>query len=397
MKYDFTTVHSRKGVGADKWNNMYAANPDVPEGIVPFSVADMEFANPPQLAEGVYRYMQNTILGYTHAWDSYYDAVISWMKRRHDWDIKREWIVEYPGIVPALFQLVRLFTQPGEGVILFTPVYYPFYTAVEKGNRTLVECPLRPNGNRYEIDFDDFEQKARDPKNTMLILCSPHNPVGRVWTREELERVGRICIDNNVLIVSDEIHNDLIMPGYQHTVFASISEEFAQHSIVCTAPTKTFNMAGLMTSNIIIPNPELKQRALTYREDQAVYFCNVAGYEACRVVYNECEDWLEELLQVLDTNRQLIKDYMAERFPQIKVFELEGTYLQWLDCRGLDLTYKELEEFMQKDALIYTDEGYVFGECGEGFERINLACPTQVLQDALDRMYDAWMRRQNNH
>lgn len=395
MKYDFTTVHSRKGVGADKWNNMYAANPDVPEGIVPFSVADMEFANPPQIAEGVYEYMKNTILGYTHATDSYYDAVIDWMKRRHNWDIKKEWIVEYPGIVPALFQLVRLFTKPGEGVILFTPVYYPFYTAVQKGNRDLVESRLVPNGDKYEIDFEDFEKKAKDPKNTMLILCSPHNPVGRVWTKEELERIGRICIDNNVLIVSDEIHNDLVMPGYHHTVFATISEEFAQHSIICTAPSKTFNVAGMMTSNIIIPNPELREKAFTYREDQAVYFCNIAGYEACKIAYNECEEWLEELLEVLDTNRKLIRDFMAEKFPQIKVFDLEGTYLQWLDCRGLGMDYKELEAFMQKEAYVFTDEGYVFGEPGEGFERINFACPTKVLEDALDRMYEAWLKRKN--
>ena len=184
------------------------------------------------------------------------------------------------------------------------------------------------------------------------------------------------------------------MPGYKHTVFANISEEFAQHSIICIAPSKTFNVAGMMTSNIIIPNDEMREKAHTYREDQAGYFCNIAGYEACRVAYNECEDWLEELIQVLDTNRKLIKDFMKEKFPQIKVFELEGTYLQWLDCRGLGMDYKELESFMQKEAYVFTDEGYVFGEPGEGFERINFACPTQVLEDALNRMYDAWTKRQ---
>ncbi|MDD3252780.1 MAG: pyridoxal phosphate-dependent aminotransferase [Lachnospiraceae bacterium] len=394
MKYDFETLQSRKATGANKWDGMYKVNPSVQDGIVPFSVADMEFKNPPQIAEGIYKYLKSTIMGYTSATDSYYDAIAGWMRKRHNWDIKKEWIVEYPGVVPALFHLVRLLAEQNEGVIIFTPVYYPFYNAIKKGKRTLVESRLLLNGERYEIDFDDFEEKAKNPKNKLCILCNPHNPVGRVWTKEELERVGRICIDNGVTVVSDEIHNDLIMPGYEHTVFASISEEFAQHSIICTAPSKTFNTAGLMTSNLIIPNPELKERVYNYREDHATYFCNMAGYNACEIAYNQCEDWLEELLVVLDTNRKLIKEFMNEKFPQIKVIPLEGTYLQWLDCRGLNLSFKELEQFMSEEALIFTDEGYVFGEPGEGFERINLACPTWVLKEALDRMYEAWMKRQ---
>lgn len=393
MKYDFESIISRKSIGANKWNGMYKTNPSVPDYVIPFSVADMEFKNPPQIAEGIYEYLKNTIMGYTSATDEYFDAVVNWMKRRHDWKIKKDWIVEYPGVVPALYHLVQLLTKQDEGVILFTPVYYPFYSAVEKSGRKLVESKLVLNDNRYEFDFEDFEKKAKDSKNTLCILCNPHNPVGRVWRKEELEKIGRICIDNEIIIVSDEIHQDLIMPGYKHTVFADISEEFAQHSIICTAPSKTFNTAGLMTSNLIIKNPELKKRVYDYRKKQAIFFCNMVGYKACEIAYNQCEDWLEELLEVLDTNRKLIKSFMKENFPQINVIELEGTYLQWLDCRGLGLTYKELEEFMIKEAYIFGDEGYVFGEVGEGFERINLACPTKVLKDALNRFYEAWMKR----
>lgn len=393
MRYDFETLQSRKGTGADKWNGMYKINPSLPDDIVPLSVADMEFKNPPQIAAGVSEYIKKSILGYTHATDSYYEAVIGWMKRRHNWEVKKEWFVDYPGVVPALFQLVDMFTKKDENVLLLTPVYYPFYSAVQKGGRTLVESRLVLRGNRYEIDFDDFEQKAKNPKTTMVILCNPHNPVSRVWTKEELERIGRICIDNNVLLVSDEIHGDLVMPGYHYVPLATVSEEIAQHSIICTAPSKTFNVAGLLTSNLIIPNPELKDRVFNYREDHATYFCNMLGYKACEIAYNECEDWLEELLVVLNNNRILIKNFMNENFPEINVIELEGTYLQWLDCRGLGLSPKELEKFMVEEAYVFADEGYVFGEPGEGFERINLACPTWVLKEALERMHSAWKKR----
>ncbi len=394
MKYDFETVVSRKNTGSSKWDGMYEANPNTPDNIVPFSVADMEFKNPPQIAEGVGEYLKNSIMGYTFATDAYYNAVIGWMKRRHGWDIQKDWIVEYPGVVPALFHMVQRFTEPGDGVLLFTPVYYPFYNAVRLNGRELVESRLVLKGSSYEIDFADFEEKAKGSRNKLLLLCNPHNPVGRVWTKEELAEIGRICNENGILVVSDEIHNDLIMPGYEHTVYATVSEEMAQNCIICTAPSKTFNLAGMMTSNIIIPNPTLKQQVYDYRESQAVYFCNMAGYKACEIAYNDCEDWLEELLTVLDTNRQLVEDFMQQYFPQINVIKLEGTYLQWLDCRKLGMSFKELEHFMTHEAYIFTDEGYVFGEPGEGFERINLAAPTQVLKDALQRFKDAFEKRQ---
>lgn len=393
MKYDFETLISRKNTGSEKWDDMYAKNPKVPDEIVPFSVADMEFKNAPQIAKGISKYLEHSIMGYTCATDAYYDAVIRWMKRRHQWEIKKEWIVEYPGVVPALYHLVQLFTKPGEGVILFSPVYYPFYGAIQTSGRTLAQSPLVRNGTHYEIDFADFEKKAADPKNTLCLFCSPHNPVGRVWTKEELVKVGEICKKHHVLLVSDEIHNDLIMPGYQHTVYATVSEEMAQNCIVCTAPSKTFNLAGMLVSNLIIPNPELKKQVEEYRLKQAIFSCNIVGYKACEIAYNECEDWLNELLTVLEQNRRLIETFMQEKFPQIDVIPLEGTYLQWLDFRKLGLSYQELEKFMQEEAYLFTDEGYIFGEPGQGYERINLACPTWVLQEGLTRLYEAWRKR----
>lgn len=385
MKYDFETLISRKGVGSSKWDGMYKINPNLSTNIVPFSVADMEFKNAPQIAEGIYEYLKNNIMGYTNATDSYYDAVISWWKRRHDWEIKKEWIVEYPGIVPALYHFVKLFTKENEGVILMTPVYYPFYNAVRKGGRKIVESQLKLNGNRYEIDFEDFETKAKDPANTLFIMSNPHNPVGRVWTEEELRKIEKICRENGVMVVSDEIHADLVLKGYKHTTFGKISK----NSIICTAPSKTFNTAGLMTSNVIIENPQLKEKVYNYREEQAVFFCNMAGYKACEIAYNQCEDWLEELLTVLENNKKLINEYISEKLPQIKIIELEGTYLQWLDFRNLGMKGEELEKFMTEKAMLFLDEGYIFGECGDGFERINLACPTWVLKEALDRLYVA--------
>ena len=392
MAYDFETLHSRRGTGSNKWNGMYQIHPELGDDIVPFSVADMEFANPPQIATGLSSYLDDTILGYTSPTDSYYQAVVDWMDRRHNWKIEKDWIVDYPGVVPALYHLVQAFTRPGEGVILFTPVYYPFYSAVRENGRNIVECPLKLNGTRYEIDFDAFAQKAADPSNKICIFCSPHNPVGRVWTEEELRRVGEICLQNNVLLIADEIHNDLIMPGHQHHVFASLSDEFAQNSIICTAPSKTFNTAGLMTSNLIIASPALRETVKKFRTRQAIFSCNILGYRACEIAYTQCEDWLDELLVVLDQNRKLVQTFFAQHFPQVTAFELEGTYLQWLDFRKLGLSYQALEKFMADEALLFTDEGYLFGETGQGFERINLACPTWVLEKALNRLAVAWQQ-----
>ena len=368
---------------------MFADNPNVAKGIIPLSVADMELKNAPEIQEGLKRYIDNSVLGCSNPTDAYLDAVIDFMKRHHDWDVKKEWIYQTPGVVSALFFAVKAYTDPGDGVIIMTPVYYPFYGAVTANGRVVVENPLIEDGDSYRIDFEDLKRKAKDPKNKLILLCSPHNPVGRVWTREELERIGRICIDNDVLIVSDEIHFDLIMPGYHHTVFSTISEEFNQHCVVCTAPSKTFNLAGMQTSNIMIANEEIRKKFIDQVESCGMYIANILGYEACRIAYTDCDAWLKELLEVIVRNKEYIEQFVARHLPQVKVKRLEGTYLLWLDFRAYGLSAKELEHFMKMDAQLFFDDGYMFGQSSEGFERINMACPTWVIEQAMDRLLAA--------
>ena len=284
-------------------------------------------------------------------------------------------------------------SNEGEGVILNTPVYYPMYGAVKNQNRKLADNALINTGKRYEIDFDDLEHKAADPNTKLLILCSPHNPCGRVWTREELIKIGEICLKNDVIVLSDEIHCDLIMPGHKHTVFASISEDFANNCVVCTAPSKTFNIAGLQTSNIFIPNFKLREKFLKELMLSNPHpKCNILGYRASEAAYKHCGEWLDEALKVIDTNRNLITEFMAREFPAIKITGLEGTYLLWLDLRGLGLSYKELEKQNHEQARLFFDEGYVFGSQGEGFERWNIACPTRYIKEALERFKNTYKK-----
>ena len=391
MNYDFTTLRPRIAVGSSKWGAMQKLRQGLPPEVIPLSVADMEFVNPPEIAEHLSHYLETMILGYTQPTDSYYAALSDWMARRHNWKIDREWVVPSPGVVPALCHMVQAYTEPGDKVIVFPPVYYPFYSAIRENGRQVLECPLLEKDGHYEMDFDRFAQVAEEGK--VLLFSSPHNPVGRVWSREELEKLSAICLEKGVLVLSDEIHFDLILGERPHTVFAALSETAAQNCVICTAPSKTFNLAGLQTANIIIPNKELREKLLAVRNRLGIHGCNMLGYQACETAYRECESWLEQLLAVLRENRALVETYARAFLPGVKPVELEGTYLQWLDCRALGMDAKALEKFMQEEALWFTDEGYIFGTGGEGFERINLACPTWVLRKALDRLRDALQRR----
>jgi bifunctional pyridoxal-dependent enzyme with beta-cystathionase and maltose regulon repressor activities len=274
------------------------------------------------------------------------------------------------------------------------PVYYPFAMAVERNKRLVIRNRLLLQNNRYEIDFKDLEAKAEDPGNKLLLFCSPHNPVGRVWEGEELKRVGDICRKNGVVVVSDEIHFDLVLPGHRHTVFASLGEAYANNTITCTAPSKTFNLAGLQGSNIIINNGELRQKFLAcWGLNVGRPSLNILAYKACEIAYTRAGPWLDELLQVIDNNKKTVEQFIRERIPGIKVFDLEGTYLQWWDCRELGLDSRALEEFMNSEALLFLDEGHIFGDGGEGFERVNLACPLKVLEAALERLEAALRKR----
>lgn len=387
MTYDFTTVVNRHPQASEKWALMRRVVPDLGDDIVPFSVADMEFKTAPPIIEGLIRYLSNdAILGYTVPCDAYLDAVAGWMARRHNWRIDPEWISVSNGVIPALYDLVKAFTDPGDGVILMTPVYYPFYSAVERNGRNVVDCPLADDGGTYRIDWDALERCASGPRAKLLLFCSPHNPVGRVWTREELERAAEICVRSDVTIVSDEIHFDLIMPGHRHTVMASLSDDIAARVVTCTAPSKTFNLAGMQTANIVISNPDLRER---YRAEQARsgFDClNALGFRACELAYTECEPWLDALIQHIDGNRRALTDFMARRLPEVRVYPMEGTYLAWMDFRAFGMSAEELEALMTQKAFVFMDEGYIFGSAGAGFERMNIACPTRTMLDALERV-----------
>lgn len=384
MKHDFTSIPDRSAYGSSKWE--IAKNASVE--YVPLSVADMEFPTAKPIVRALQKLAEDAILGYTNPTAEYYDAVLSWMKRRHDFEVEKEWIIQTPGIINALSLLIEASTEPGDGVIVMPPVYYPFDMTIVATNRKIVCCPLINTENGYEIDYDLLEKKAKSSKNTAMLFSNPHNPVGRVWREDELKKVAEICADNGVFVIDDEIHNDLIMPGYSHTVMANVSDKAKNNIAVCTAPSKTFNLAGLQCSNIIIPNEKIRTRAKACNWINMQMHLNVFAYTACTAAYNECEDWLDELIGVIADNAKLVEDFMAENFPEIKVYPLEGTYLQWLDMSALGMPHTELREVLE-GANIYLDNGEMFGPLGRGFQRINLACAKETLEKALIRFKNA--------
>ncbi len=384
MKYDFTSIPDRREYGSNKWAAMPNASPE----LVPLSVADMEFNTAPPIKEALKTLVDNAILGYTHPTEKYYDAVIGWMKRRHNFDVKKEWIIQTPGVVDALGLLIEVASKPMEGVIILTPVYYPFDMAVLAKDRKIVYSTLINNDGHYEIDYADLEAKASDKNNTALLFCNPHNPVGRVWTKDELKKVVDICYRNNVYIIDDEIHHDLIMPDFEHTVMSTVCDEALDICAVCTAPSKTFNLAGAQCSNIIIPNDKMRLKASACALLNMHMGLNIFAYTACTAAYNECEEWLEELISVIEGNAKYVESFMAEHFPEIKVIPLEGTYLQWWDLRGTGLNHRE-QKLMLEGADLYLDNGELFGKAGRGFQRINLACCRETLEKSLNRFKDA--------
>ena len=389
MKYDFSTTINRTGVGSYKWDQMKKWNPNVSPDIIPFSVADMELPNPIEIIAGLKDYLSNVVLGYTGPTQAYYEAVIGWMQRRHNWSIQKEWMVQTAGVVSAFFNAVNVFSKPGDGIMYFTPAYYPFVNAITRQGRRQVGMPLKIEGGRYYMDFDLLEEKTRDPRNGVLLFCSPHNPVGRVWERTELERLVDICVRNNVMMVSDEIHFDLVLPPHKHIVLSTVSEQAANQTIVLTAPSKTFNLAGVQCSNVIICNEAIRNRFNDGLASTGFFSLNLFAYKACEIAYVQCESWLDQLLALIYANHLIVKEFFAKHMPQLKVFDLEGTYLQWMDFRPLGLDAGKLETLMHFDAQVFMDEGYVFGEEGIGFERLNLAAPTTCIHSACQRIFDA--------
>ncbi len=383
MHYNFDEIIPREGTGSVKHDLKKAIFSN--EHVTPMWVADMDFRTPDFVIEAIQKRLEHEILGYTHIGPSFYESIVDWNKRRHNWNIKPEWICFSPGVVPALNMLVMAFTNPGESVIIQPPVYFPFFTSVKNHGRNLILNPLAYRNGKYEMDFDDLEAKI-DHNTRMLILCSPHNPTGNVWSPETLMKLANICLKNNILIVSDEIHADLVYKGYRHLPTASISDELAANTITCMAPSKTFNVAGLSTSYLIIPNVKHRKQYEKILDQVHVGEGNIFGFVAAEAAYNHGDDWLNQVMDYLQGNLNFLVDFIKKHIPVIHVIIPQATYLVWLDCRSLGLEPGALKKFMIHKAGLGLNDGPQFGSQGEGFQRINIACSRQILQEALKKL-----------
>ena len=380
MKYDFDEIIPRRGTNSYKWDSAGDAD------ILPMWVADMDFRTAPPVVEALRKRVEHGIFGYVRVPDAYYAAVTNWFARRHDWQIEKEWIIYTTGVVPAISAAIKALTVPGDKVMVQTPVYNCFFSSIRNNGCGMIANPLIYRNGTYQIDFADLEQKAADPSVKVLLLCNPHNPAGRVWTKQELTRIGDICIRNNVWVVADEIHCELVFPGHTYIPFASISQEFLMHSVTCTSPSKAFNLAGLQIANIISADTNIRTKI-----DKAINVnevCDVSpfGVEALIAAYNDSEEWLEELKQYLFDNYNYLRAYFAEYLPEFPVSILEGTYLVWVDCSVLNQSSDEIIKTLLEKEKIWVNEGSLYGEAGEGFIRINIACPRQQLIEGLNRL-----------
>lgn len=380
MKYDFDEIISRRNSNSYKWDAV------MEEGVLPMWVADMDFRTAPAVVEVLRKRMDHGIFGYTKVPPVYYDAIINWFTRRHGWQIDRDWIIYTSGVVPALSAIIKALTVPGDRVLVQTPVYNCFFSSIRNNGCEIVANPLVYTNGTYRIDFDDLARKATDPKVRLLLLCNPHNPVGRVWTRAELMCIGEICLRNDVLVVADEIHCELVYSGHTYIPFASISDDFRNRSVTCTSPSKAFNLAGLQIANIFAADESVRvkiDKAINLNE---VCDVNPFGVEALVAAYNDGEEWLEELKCYLSDNYLYMRTFFNKYLPQFPVVKLEGTYLVWVDCSVLNRSSKEIAEILLKAEKLWINEGSMYGEAGEGFIRINIACPRQILIDGLNRL-----------
>lgn len=384
MKYNFDEIIDRRNTDCLKYD--FAVERGMPEDVLPLWVADMDFRTAPGIIERAVADAKFGIYGYTESREDYFQAVSAWYRDYFHWNVQKEWLVKTPGIVFAVCTAIQALTQKGDRVMIQQPVYYPFAAVVRDNERQLVNNELVLQDGHYEIDFDDFEKKIVENEVKMFVLCSPHNPVGRVWSLDELRRMGEICLRYNVKVVSDEIHSDFVYEGRQHHVFTTVDPAFEKISIVCTAPSKTFNLAGLQISNIFIPDPQIREAFKRQMSAVGYSEVNMIGLHACKAAYETGREWLDEVKVYLKGNLDYARTYLAENMPQIKLIEPEGTYLIWLDCRALGLTEERLEHLVVHEAKLWLDAGAIFGKAGEGFERINIACPRAVLAEALKRL-----------
>lgn len=388
MKYNFDHVIARENTNSLKWDRTVLTKRlgfDA-DGILPLWVADMDFRAPQPVIDALIKRAEHGIFGYTSPLDDYYEALTWWQKSRHDWDIQKEWVTMMPGIVPAFNFFIRALTDEGDKIIIQEPVYPPFRSTIETNNRIVANNPLKLVDGKYVMDYDQLEQLAKDPQTKMLILCSPHNPMGIVWSSDELRKLGEICNANNVVVVADEIHNDLILPGNSHLTYALLGEDFANNSIICTAPSKTFNLAGLQISNIIIPNRVIREKVGNELKKSSIMEPNAFGIVATTAAYSEeGANWLNQLLVYLESNAQFIHEFVNHRMPNVKYTKPQGTYLAWLDFRDTNISEK-LEDKISKEAKVFLNSGAMFGSEGKGYMRVNFACPRSVLAEALERI-----------
>ena len=381
---NFDEVIERRNTDCLKFD--FAVKRGMPEDVLPLWVADMDFKTSSIVLDKIKERVEHGIFGYTETGDNYFDALYSWLDKNHNFKIEKRWVVKTPGVVFAIASAIKAFTNEGDAVLIEQPVYYPFSGVIRDNKRRVVSNDLVLTDNKYHIDFDDFEKKIVENKIKLFVLCNPHNPVGRVWTKDELIKLIDICIKHDVIIFSDEIHADFTYEGYTHIPLINADERIKDYCIIATAPTKTFNLAGLQISNIIIPGEEIRRKFIKDVDAVGYSEANTIGIVACEAAYRYGQEWYEELKKYLKGNLDFVRDYLERELPQIKLIEPEGTYLIWLDFRGLSLCERELEELIVKKAGLWLDNGAIFGRTGAGFQRINIATNRSILKEALDRI-----------
>lgn len=378
MKYDFDKTIDRRATNSYKWDS-------APEGVLPMWVADMDFRTAPAIIDALQKRVAHGIFGYTRVPDAYYDAVTSWFNRRHGWDIDREWIIYTSGVVPAVSAVIKALTVPGDKVIVQTPVYNCFFSSIRNNGCEIVSNPLRRTADTYEMDFDALERCAADPRTKVMLLCNPHNPAGRVWTPDELTRLGNICLRNGVTVVADEIHCELVYQGFKYTPFASLSDAFLHRSVTCVSPSKAFNIAGLQIANIVAFDNDLRSRIDKAININEVCDVNPFGVAATIAAYNEGEEWLNQLVDYLHGNYEAMAEFCRRELAEFPITRLEGTYLVWMDCSSLGMSSDALEHALLDDARLWLNAGTMYGAEGEGYMRWNIACPRSVMLDGLNR------------
>ena len=378
MKYDFDKTIDRRATNSYKWDS-------APEGVLPMWVADMDFRTAPAIIDALQKRVAHGIFGYTRVPDAYYDAVTSWFSRRHGWDIDREWIIYTSGVVPAVSAVIKALTVPGDKVIVQTPVFYCFFSSIRNNGCEIVSNPLRRTADTYKMDFDALERCAADPRTKVMLLCNPHNPAGRVWTPDELTRLGNICLRNGVTVVADEIHCELVYQGFKYTPFASLSDAFLHRSVTCVSPSKAFNIAGLQIANIVAFDNDLRSRIDKAININEVCDVNPFGVAATIAAYNEGEEWLNQLVDYLHGNYEAMAEFCRRELAEFPITRLEGTYLVWMDCSSLGMSSDALEHALLDDARLWLNAGTMYGAEGEGYMRWNIACPRSVMLDGLNR------------